>query len=112
MTYQNNSYCTAFIIKSKSIRHLELSRKIAKWAVLKDQRNSLNHAFDYHQIVYLIFNVLGTQCFQGYAKMNSKIDFNDIGYQTPAFNIKWIVKYPQSTFFLLTNFFYLSFIFK
>ncbi|KAM9306788.1 3'-5' RNA helicase YTHDC2 isoform 2-T2 [Pholidichthys leucotaenia] len=62
-----------FIMKSNSIRNLEISQQKGIWSTTPNNEIKLNKAFKGNSLVILIFSVQGSGHFQGYAHMMSTV---------------------------------------
>ncbi|NXG01295.1 YTDC2 helicase, partial [Sakesphorus luctuosus] len=62
-----------FIMKSSNLQNIGISQQEGIWSTTSSNEQKLNAAFWESSIVYLIFSVQGSGCFQGFARMDSAI---------------------------------------
>ncbi|XP_064165023.1 3'-5' RNA helicase YTHDC2 [Anguilla rostrata] len=86
-----------FIMKSSSLRNIEISQQKGIWSTTPGSELKLNRAFQESASVFLIFSVKGSGHFQGYARMCSDIgpeQCQDWGFTGlgGVFRVDWIHK--------------------
>lgn len=93
-----------FIIKSFSMRDVQISQAKGIWATQNRNEAKLNEAYENADNVLLIFSVNESRHFQGYARMASRIGDKHSpvwtqvdGTQTwgGTFRVEWLTVYPQ-----------------
>uniref|UniRef100_A0A3B4VGQ8 RNA helicase n=1 Tax=Seriola dumerili TaxID=41447 RepID=A0A3B4VGQ8_SERDU len=86
-----------FIMKSSSIRNIEISQQRGIWSTTPNNESKLSKAFLENNLIILIFSVQGSGRFQGYARMTSVIsqescqDWGFVGLGG-VFSVEWIHK--------------------
>ncbi|XP_053341689.1 3'-5' RNA helicase YTHDC2 isoform X1 [Clarias gariepinus] len=86
-----------FIMKSCTMRNIELSQQRGIWSTTPNNEHKLNRAFQECSTIFLIFSVQGSGHFQGYARMTSEIgserckDWGAAGLGG-IFSVEWICK--------------------
>ncbi|KAF4803514.1 putative ATP-dependent RNA helicase YTHDC2 [Turdus rufiventris] len=86
-----------FIMKSSNLQNIDISQQKGIWSTTPSNERKLNGAFWESSIVYLIFSVQGSGCFQGFARMDSAIgceksqDWGSAGFGG-VFKVDWIRK--------------------
>lgn len=86
-----------FIMKSNSIRNIEISQQKGIWATTPSTETKLTQAFMANTFIMLIFSVQGSGHFQGYARMTSGVSqescqdwgFTGLG---GVFSVEWVHK--------------------
>ncbi|MEQ2303440.1 hypothetical protein AMECASPLE_016937 [Ameca splendens] len=86
-----------FIMKSNSIRNIEISQQKGIWSTTPSNETKLTQAFLGNSFIILIFSVQGSGHFQGYARMTSIVSQDscqDWGFMGlgGVFNVEWIHK--------------------
>lgn len=95
-----------FIMKSSSLRNIEISQQKGIWSTTPSNEGKLTKAFLENDLIILIFSVQGSGHFQGYARMTSIISLEscqDWGFMRlgGVFNVEWI--HRESVPFLCTQ---------
>ncbi|XP_062369135.1 3'-5' RNA helicase YTHDC2-like [Cinclus cinclus] len=86
-----------FIMKSSNLQSIDISQQKGIWSTTPSNERKLNGAFWESSVVYLIFAVQGSACFQGFARMASAIgfeksqDWGSAGFGG-VFKVDWIRK--------------------
>ncbi|KFW78898.1 putative ATP-dependent RNA helicase YTHDC2, partial [Manacus vitellinus] len=86
-----------FIMKSSNLQNIDISQQKGIWSTTPSNERKLNGAFWESNVVYLIFSVQGSGCFQGFARMGSAIgceksqDWGSAGFGG-VFKVEWIRK--------------------
>ncbi|KAM7023509.1 3'-5' RNA helicase YTHDC2-like [Acridotheres tristis] len=86
-----------FIMKSSNLQNIDISQQKGIWSTTPSNEWKLNGAFWESSVVYLIFSVQGSGCFQGFARMSSAIgceksqDWGSAGFGG-VFKVDWIRK--------------------
>ncbi|KAF2987961.1 hypothetical protein EK904_006235, partial [Melospiza melodia maxima] len=86
-----------FIMKSSNLQNIDISQQKGIWSTTPSNERKLNGAFWESSMVYLIFSVQGSGCFQGFARMGSAIgceksqDWGSAGFGG-VFKVDWIRK--------------------
>ncbi|XP_072310125.1 3'-5' RNA helicase YTHDC2 isoform X2 [Eucyclogobius newberryi] len=86
-----------FILKSNSIRNIEISQQKGIWSTTPCNESKLSKAYLENKLIVLIFSVQGSGHFQGYARMTSAInkescqDWGLMGLGG-VFSVEWIHK--------------------
>ncbi|XP_039946668.1 3'-5' RNA helicase YTHDC2-like isoform X2 [Hirundo rustica] len=86
-----------FIMKSSNLQNIAISQQKGLWSTTPSNERKLNGAFWESSMVYLIFSVQGSGCFQGFARMGSVIgceksqDWGSAGFGG-VFKVDWIRK--------------------
>ncbi|XP_071321926.1 3'-5' RNA helicase YTHDC2 isoform X2 [Trachinotus anak] len=86
-----------FIMKSSSIRNIEISQQRGIWSTTPNNESKLTKAFLENNLIILIFSVQGSGRFQGYARMTSGVsqescqDWGFVGLGG-VFSVEWIHK--------------------
>ncbi|NXA92187.1 YTDC2 helicase, partial [Melanocharis versteri] len=86
-----------FIMKSSNLQNIDISQQKGIWSTTPSNERKLNGAFWESSMVYLIFSVQGSGCFQGFARMSSAIgceksqDWGSAGFGG-VFKVDWIQK--------------------
>ncbi|NXH49054.1 YTDC2 helicase, partial [Dicaeum eximium] len=86
-----------FIMKSSNLQNIDISQQKGIWSTTPSNERKLNVAFWESSMVYLIFSVQGSGCFQGFARMGSAIgceksqDWGSAGFGG-VFKVDWIRK--------------------
>ncbi|XP_008421313.1 probable ATP-dependent RNA helicase YTHDC2 isoform X2 [Poecilia reticulata] len=86
-----------FIMKSNSIRNIEISQQKGIWSTTPSNETKLTQAFLANSFIILIFSVQGSGHFQGYARMTSVVSqesCQDWGFMGlgGVFSVEWIHK--------------------
>ncbi|XP_034751396.1 3'-5' RNA helicase YTHDC2 isoform X2 [Etheostoma cragini] len=86
-----------FIMKSSSVRNIEISQQKGIWSTTPINETKLSKAFLENNLIILIFSVQGSGHFQGYARMTSIISresCQDWGFMGlgGVFSVEWIHK--------------------
>ncbi|XP_061118444.1 3'-5' RNA helicase YTHDC2 [Conger conger] len=86
-----------FIMKSSSLRNIEISQQRGIWSTTPGSQLKLTRAFQDSASVFLVFSVKGSGHFQGYARMSSDIgpeQCQDWGFTGlgGVFKVEWIHK--------------------
>lgn len=88
-----------FMMKSNSIRNIEISQQKGIWSTTPSNESKLSKAYLEKKMIILIFSIQGYGQFQGYARMTSVIsressqDFRPMGLGG-VFTVEWIHKEP------------------
>lgn len=88
-----------FIMKSNSIRNIEISQQKGIWSTTPSNESRLSKAFTENKLIILIFSVQGSGHFQGYARLTSPVsregvqDWGLMGLGG-VFSVEWIHKEP------------------
>ncbi|XP_033952296.1 3'-5' RNA helicase YTHDC2 [Pseudochaenichthys georgianus] len=95
-----------FIMKSSSLRNIEISQQKGIWSTTPSNEGKLAKAFLENNLIILIFSVQGSGHFQGYARMTSIISqesCQDWGFMGlgGVFSVEWI--HRESVPFLCTQ---------
>lgn len=86
-----------FIMKSNSIRNIEISQQKGIWSTTPSNESKLSKAFAENKLIILVFSVQGSGQFQGYARMTSPVstdscqDWGLMGLGG-VFSVEWIHK--------------------
>uniref|UniRef100_A0A8C6WK60 RNA helicase n=1 Tax=Neogobius melanostomus TaxID=47308 RepID=A0A8C6WK60_9GOBI len=86
-----------FIMKSNSIRNIEISQQKGIWSTTPSNESKLSKAYLENKLIILIFSIQGSGQFQGYARMTSVIsrescqDWGLMGLGG-VFTVEWIHK--------------------
>uniref|UniRef100_A0A3B3XD58 RNA helicase n=1 Tax=Poecilia mexicana TaxID=48701 RepID=A0A3B3XD58_9TELE len=86
-----------FIMKSNSIRNIEISQQKGIWSTTPSNETKLTQGFLANSFIILIFSVQGSGHFQGYARMTSVVSqesCQDWGFMGlgGVFSVEWIHK--------------------
>ncbi|XP_012707270.2 3'-5' RNA helicase YTHDC2 isoform X1 [Fundulus heteroclitus] len=86
-----------FIMKSNSIRNIEISQQKGIWSTTPSNETKLTQAFLANSFIILVFSVQGSGHFQGYARMTSMVrqdSCQDWGFTGlgGVFSVEWIHK--------------------
>ncbi|OXB79485.1 UNVERIFIED_CONTAM: hypothetical protein H355_013881 [Colinus virginianus] len=86
-----------FIMKCRNWQNLNISQQKGVWSTTPSNEQKLNGAFRESSLVYLIFSVQRSGCFQGFGRMSSEIKYEQnqcwgsTGFEG-VFKVEWIQK--------------------